>query len=57
LLQHVGDLFELNVKLRCQKVKIVVGNTAHSYSMPTVRNRIVFVKRNQRDFIISLKCR
>jgi len=28
-LHQVGDLFELNVTLRCQKVKVCVGNLTH----------------------------
>ena len=38
--------------------KPVVGNTPQFYRMPTLKNRIFFAKRNQRDdFKISLKCR
>jgi hypothetical protein len=38
--------------------KLIVANTVQFYRMPTLKNWIIFVKRNQRgDFIVSLKCR
>ena len=37
-MHQVGDLFELNVKLRCQKLKIQITSVTTTYCQGTIRN-------------------
>jgi len=52
LLHQVGDLFELNVKLRCQKVKVISMSyhvSAILYSLTTENGGNIYVQDHNRE--------